>query len=884
MGSEMCIRDSSETIRVGTSEYQNVNSATTVSGNYFVQADGENEIISNKSMNNIYTNNTFRRSRGSLVLRHGANAIVEGNYFLGENVEGTGGIRIADSNHQITNNYIQDCISSVEQIPWNNGMTFVGGNTNSVQNCNSTSVSNAYQDVENINFSNNTFINTHSPFYFNATRDGADDVFGDVTNNLIYFANNNDNNTDVINGSYSEIGTNLDFSGNVYNSATSVGENASGFSQESITVSASGEIFTHNQSGKGAFISEGPITDSMVGNGIGACFLGAEGNSQSDCDGTVIEIPTENDSLTVSSLSRFDADGASQSITVTSNIDWSVSENTSWITIGTSSGSNNGSINVTATANTSASASTATITVSGEDITRTVTVSQDGTEEEETTEETTECVADTPSNRNTSNISGTSATFSWSFDSEIDHYNLRLRPSGSDTWINYFSLRESEGDIDVSGSTATIVISDLTNDTTYEWQMRAKCVDGSGSAYTAGAGEDFTTTDGDDNNGGNSNGGNNNNDDNLALNGTASQSTTAFNGAASRAIDGDTNGSYNGGSVTHTASVTGSWWEVELDSQTNIGDIIIYNRTNNCCVNRLSNFTVEVYNNNGNVVYSQTITQVPNPSLTINADGVSGRTIRVTNNSANTPLSLAEVEVYAGEESNSNNSASCSAGTNLALSGDVVDFSSEQNSTNSAENVNDDNEDNRWSAANFPQDITIDLGDVYNVDEINLVPFEGRAYQFTIEGSTTSATSGFVTLTDATNNTSGGDVINESFSSQAVRYVKLTVTGASGYDGVWTSIHEFEVICGGNTSNKSINDVIATNEVVVYPNPVVSTTTIEGAVNSTIYIYDMNGSVVLIEDIVSDSEEINLSSLSTGIYYIQVEGLEGSSVTKLVKQ
>ena len=64
----------SETIRVGTSEFQNVNSATTVSGNYFVQADGENEIISNKSMNNTYTNNTFRRSRGSLVLRHGANA------------------------------------------------------------------------------------------------------------------------------------------------------------------------------------------------------------------------------------------------------------------------------------------------------------------------------------------------------------------------------------------------------------------------------------------------------------------------------------------------------------------------------------------------------------------------------------------------------------------------------------------------------------------------------------------------------------------------------------------------------------------------------------------------------------------------------------------
>ena len=138
----------SETIRIGTSEYQNVNSAATISGNYFVQADGENEIITNKSMNNSYLNNTFRRCRGSLVMRHGANATVEGNYFLGENVEGTGAIRIADSNHIISNNYIQDCVNVDSQSNWNNGLTFVGGNTSSVQDCNSTSVSNAYQHVD----------------------------------------------------------------------------------------------------------------------------------------------------------------------------------------------------------------------------------------------------------------------------------------------------------------------------------------------------------------------------------------------------------------------------------------------------------------------------------------------------------------------------------------------------------------------------------------------------------------------------------------------------------------------------------------------------------------------------------------------------------------
>ena len=87
----------SETIRMGTSSYQMVNSNATVSNNYFVQADGENEIITNKSKGNTYTNNTFRRCRGSLVLRHGSYATVDGNYFLGEDVDGTGGIRIVDS-------------------------------------------------------------------------------------------------------------------------------------------------------------------------------------------------------------------------------------------------------------------------------------------------------------------------------------------------------------------------------------------------------------------------------------------------------------------------------------------------------------------------------------------------------------------------------------------------------------------------------------------------------------------------------------------------------------------------------------------------------------------------------------------------------------------
>jgi len=137
----------SETIRLGTSEYQNINSNTTVSNNYFVESDGENEIITNKSKGNIYTNNTFRRCRGSLVLRHGSNGTVDGNYFLGEDTEGTGGIRITDSEHTITNNYIQDCININSEAKWNNGITFIGGNDNHAVPCTATNTTNGYHGI-----------------------------------------------------------------------------------------------------------------------------------------------------------------------------------------------------------------------------------------------------------------------------------------------------------------------------------------------------------------------------------------------------------------------------------------------------------------------------------------------------------------------------------------------------------------------------------------------------------------------------------------------------------------------------------------------------------------------------------------------------------------
>ena len=97
-----------ETIRVGASQDQNKRAQCSVYENLFFGCDGEPEIISNKSSYNVYSKNTFRKCNGSLVLRHGHHARVEGNFFFGDGAKDAGGIRVSDSHHVIVNNYLQD--------------------------------------------------------------------------------------------------------------------------------------------------------------------------------------------------------------------------------------------------------------------------------------------------------------------------------------------------------------------------------------------------------------------------------------------------------------------------------------------------------------------------------------------------------------------------------------------------------------------------------------------------------------------------------------------------------------------------------------------------------------------------------------------------------
>lgn len=101
-----------ETLRIGTSKYSRSDSLTLVENNYFDRCDGEVEIISSKSGGNVFRNNTFYKSRGTLTLRHGNGNLVERNVFLGEGEDHTGGFRVINARQTVRDNYMEGLTGS----------------------------------------------------------------------------------------------------------------------------------------------------------------------------------------------------------------------------------------------------------------------------------------------------------------------------------------------------------------------------------------------------------------------------------------------------------------------------------------------------------------------------------------------------------------------------------------------------------------------------------------------------------------------------------------------------------------------------------------------------------------------------------------------------
>ncbi|CDF80366.1 alginate lyase (PL6/PL7/CBM32) [Formosa agariphila KMM 3901] len=829
----------SETIRVGTSEFQDKSASVTVEGNYFYKADGENEIITNKSADNTYRNNTFRRCRGSLVMRHGARATVDGNYFLGENVEGTGGIRITDSYHVITNNYIQDVVSSGDK--WNNGITLVGGSDTS------GGITNGYQKVDDIVVENNTLYNVDSPIFYNDR--SSYDPSGVLNNNVIYTTL-----TNILSGDISGTGQSMTYNGNVYYGA-SLGISDSGFTEANPEFSASGEIYSASSSavsGKGSSISN-PHTHSMVGNSVGASFLDASGNSASG------------DYLTVSSVEEFTAAGSTKTVDVSSSINWTVSDNQSWISVSLTSSNGNGSFSITVSANTADEARTGTVTVSGSGVSnQTINVSQAGAE------------------GNSGNAGIPSDLMENCNQWKITYPTGEEDKTLCDEQGNEFFYVNDEGNAIVFRAPVRSDNGTTPNSDNIRSELREREEDGSKDVYwtTEGTHELYvkqaithlpinkshlvaTQIHGDKAAG---------IDDSMVMRLEGSHLFLSFNGGKLRsnvtitqnynlgdvhevifkvvdgkhycyyAEDGNLKNAYDSGNASQylvradgndyvmDINYNQSYFKVgnytqsnpeeegdDTDDPDNYGEVLVYDfsvshgeggeeptdpidvtgvafSSSSASISvggaQALNADVSPLNaSNQDVSYSSSNTSV----ATVNSSGVvtavseGNATITVTTEDGDFTDTIS---ITVTEPSND---------TNLALNKSASGTGT-ADGNHTVANLVDGDTGTRWSVSGMPQSATIDLGATFTLGSTELVCYSDRAYQYTISVSS-SENGSFTEVVNRSSNSTSGSVsspISDAFDSVEARFVKINVTGAASYDGSWVSLLELRVFAGEN--------------------------------------------------------------------------------------
>ncbi len=134
---------------------------------------------------------------------------------------------------------------------------------------------------------------------------------------------------------------------------------------------------------------------------------------------------------------------------------------------------------------------------------------------------------------------------------------------------------------------------------------------------------------------------------NFALGKPAIQSQESNKGDAQRAVDGNTNGDLESGSVAIADVIEDEnpWWEVDLGATYPIGEIRIWNRTD-CCSDLLSDYTVIILDRNQDIRWYQHFADPATRPSSIIAGGVYGRKVRIQLNDPK-PLNIAEVEVFA---------------------------------------------------------------------------------------------------------------------------------------------------------------------------------------------------------------------------------------------
>jgi hypothetical protein len=149
---------------------------------------------------------------------------------------------------------------------------------------------------------------------------------------------------------------------------------------------------------------------------------------------------------------------------------------------------------------------------------------------------------------------------------------------------------------------------------------------------------------------------------NIARGKPTKQSSDAYGAFASRAVDGNVDGSFFNSSVTHTQAEPSPWIEIDLGESENIDHIIVWNRTD-CCSDRLKNYWIFISDkpfqsgDKPNSVKAQAGVRsikggVANPSFVTKDHIGHGRYVRIQLDAKESGeyLNLAEVEIFRAQK------------------------------------------------------------------------------------------------------------------------------------------------------------------------------------------------------------------------------------------
>jgi hypothetical protein len=435
-----------EAIRIGWSAMSESDGFCKVENNLFEECNGDPEIISVKCNKNTIAHNTFRRCQGTLSLRHGNESVVEGNFFLGEGAEGTGGVRIYGSDHRIVNNYFEGLTGTI----WDAPITLTEGDADE-----GDSGLSSHFRIERAIIANNTLINNshgieigydNNGSYSKPPRDVlmAYNIIQADTNSVVKYINTPDNMTWINNICYTTntaiIGDGLSFSESelaevnpelAFNEELNYYKSSANTPTLSINTELVGEIAndidgqvrnTPTNYGADEFsdlpILYKPLSPSDVGPSLGEYLYASVSNMSIPVAGGLFEV------------------------SITSNLNWALSTEADWLTLNPTSGSGYGTFTVTIAENTTGIVRNSSIALqstnaSGNELSLSISVSQADSEPIYIELSTDEITADATESESTFNISSNT---SWTISTDSDWIQINPESGENNATISVSTL------------------------------------------------------------------------------------------------------------------------------------------------------------------------------------------------------------------------------------------------------------------------------------------------------------------------------------------------------------------------------------------------------------------------------------------------------------